>query len=112
MYAAFQVDEDILELVMERAGLEVTELAPVDVSTAVAMVLLRRYGYMTIPALHYPGASKSLMIHLAQPSAQTLKPAEIVAALDDAFTTVARIMTSREKMETVLFGPPDVAVPA
>ena len=75
------------------------------------MVLLRRYGYMTIPALHYPGASKSLMIHLAQPSAQTLAPKEIVAALDDAFTTVARIMRSREKLGVLLFGPPDAPIP-
>jgi L-seryl-tRNA(Ser) seleniumtransferase len=103
--------EDILEITMERAGIEETDLAPVDISTAVAMVLLRKYGYMTIPALHYPGASKSLMIHLAQPSAQTLKPAEIVAALDDAFTTVARIMRSREKLEVLLFGPPDAPIP-
>jgi len=103
--------EDILELVMERGGLEETEWAPVDISTAVAMVLLRRYGYMTIPALHYPGASKSLMIHLAQKSAQRLTPKEIVAALDDAFTTVARIMRSREKLEVVLFGPPDSPIP-
>lgn len=103
--------EDILELAMERAGLEETEWAPVDVSTAVAMVLLRRYGYMTIPALHYPGASKSLMIHLAQPSAQNLTPPQIVAALDDAFTTVARLMTSRDKLEAVLFGPPEAPIP-
>jgi L-seryl-tRNA(Ser) seleniumtransferase len=103
--------EDIIEITMERAGLDTTEWAPVDVSTAVAMVLLRRYGYMTIPALHYPGASKSLMIHLAQPSAQTLKPEEIVSALDDAFTTVGRMMTSRAKLETLLFGPPDATIP-
>ena len=103
--------EDIMEIAMERAGLEETELAPVDVSTAVAMVLLRKYGYMTIPALHYPGASKSLMIHLAQPSAQNLTPDEIVRALDDAFGTVARLMRSRDALELVLFGPPDAAIP-
>lgn len=103
--------EDIMELVMERAGVDETEFAPVDICTAVAMVLLRKHGYMTVPALHYPGASKSLMIHLAQPSAQTLKPQEIVAALDDAFTIVGRIMTSRQKLEAVLFGPPDAPIP-
>jgi L-seryl-tRNA(Ser) seleniumtransferase len=99
--------EDIIEIAMERAGLEETEWAPVDISTAVAMVLLRKYGYMTIPALHYPGASKALMIHLAQPSAQRLTPDEIVRALDDAFTIVAGLMTSRSKLEALLFDPPD-----
>lgn len=100
-----------MELAMERAGLDDSEFAAVDVSTAVAMVLLRKHGYMTIPALHYPGASKSLMIHLAQPSAQVLTPAEIVAALDEAFTTVARVMRSRDKLEVLLFGPPDAPIP-
>ncbi len=104
--------EDIIEIAMERAGLEETEFAPVDISTAVAMVLLRKHGYMTIPALHYPGASKSLMIHLAQPSAQNLTPEEIVRALDDAFTTVGRLMTSRDKLETLLFGSPGATIPA
>lgn len=103
--------EDILEIVMERAGVEESPWAPVDISTAVAMVLLRKYGYMTIPALHYPGASKALMIHLANPSAQVLTAKEIVAALDDAFATVAGIMESRQKLETVLFGPPDAPIP-
>lgn len=104
--------EDILEIAMERAGLEETEFAPVDASTALAMILLRTRGYMTIPALHYPGASKSLTIHLAQPSAQRLTPHEITAAVDEAFTTLAMILTSREKMQAVLFGSPDEPIPA
>lgn len=104
--------EDILELAMERAGLEETALAPVDASTALAMILLRTRGYMTVPALHYPGASKSLTIHLAQPAAQRLAPAEIVRALDEAFDLLARILPSREKLEAVLFGPPDEPLPS
>ncbi len=104
--------EDILEIAMERAGIEETEFAPVDASTALAMILLRTHGYMTIPALHYPGASKSLTIHLAQPSAQRLTPHEITAAVDEAFTALAKILTNREKMEAVLFGSPDEPIPA
>lgn len=103
--------EDIIEIAMDRAGLDETEFAPVDISACLAMILLRKYGYMTIPALHYPGASKHLMIHLAQPSARSLKNEEIAAALDDSFSIVARIMTSREKIESVLFGPPGQAIP-
>jgi hypothetical protein len=76
------------------------------------MILLRTHGYMTIPALHYPGASKSLTIHLAQPSAQRLTPHEVTAAVDEAFTALAKILTNREKMEAVLFGSPDEPIPA
>lgn len=104
--------EDILEMAMERAGIEETLLAPVDASTALAMILLRTRGYMTIPALHYPGASKSLTIHLAQPAAQRLRPDEIVEAVDEALTALAKILTNRQKIEAVLFGPPDDPLPA
>ncbi|MFQ5829132.1 MAG: hypothetical protein ACE5JD_08260 [Candidatus Methylomirabilia bacterium] len=98
--------EDILEIAMDRAGIDETELAPVDASTALAMILLRTHGYMTIPALHYPGASKSLTIHLAQPAAQRLNAEDIVQAVDEAFATLAKILTSRGKLEALLFGPP------
>jgi hypothetical protein len=52
------------------------------------------------------------MIHLAQPSARNLKNEEIASAIDDSFSIVGRLMTSRDKLETVLFGPPDRAIPA
>ena len=61
--------------------------------------------------ISYPGASKSFMIQLANPSAQNLTPKEIVGALDDAVTAVARSMGSRQKPETILFGPPDAPIP-
>ncbi len=96
--------EDTLELAMERAGLDETPFAPVDAATVLAMILLRRHGYMTLPALHYPGASKSLTIHMAQPAAQKLSSDEIVHAIDDAFTALAKMLTSRERMEAMLFG--------
>ena len=102
--------EDSLEIAMERAGIEETPFAPVDAATVVAMILLRRHGYMTLPALHYPGASKSLTIHMAQPAAQTLRVDEIVHAIDDAFTATAKALTSRERMEAILFGGPEEVV--
>jgi L-seryl-tRNA(Ser) seleniumtransferase len=98
--------EDILEIAMERAGLEETPFAPVDAATVLAMILLRRHGYMTLPALHYPGASKSLTIHMAQPAAQRLTHDEIVRAIDEAFTALATMLRSRERMEAMLFGGP------
>jgi len=102
--------EDTLEIAMERAGIETTPFAPVDAATVLAMVLLRRHGYMTLPALHYPGASKSLTIHMAQPAAQTLTVEEIVHAIDDGFTALARMLTSRDRMEAMLFGGPQEVV--
>ena len=102
--------EDTLEIAMERAGLDETPFAPVDAATVLAMILLRRHGYMTLPALHYPGASKSLTIHMAQPAAQKLTTDEIVRAIDEAFTGLAAMLPSRARMEAMLFGGPDETV--
>jgi L-seryl-tRNA(Ser) seleniumtransferase len=102
--------EDTLEIAMERAGLEETPFAPVDAATVLAMILLRRHGYMTLPALHYPGASKSLTIHMAQPAAQRLTTDEIVRAIDEAFTALAAMLPSRQRLEAMLFGGPGEAV--
>jgi L-seryl-tRNA(Ser) seleniumtransferase len=102
--------EDVLEIAMERAGMDATDIAPVDAATVLAMILLRRHGWMTLPALHYPGASKSLTIHMAQPAARTLTPEVIVHAIDEALTALATMLASRPRMERVLFGPPDETV--
>jgi L-seryl-tRNA(Ser) seleniumtransferase len=102
--------EDILEIAMDRAGITETPFAPVDAATVLAMILLRRHGWMTLPALHYPGASKSLTIHMAQPAARTLAPERIVHAIDDAFTTLAKMLGDRAELERVLFGRPGETV--
>ena len=46
----------------------------------------------------------------SQPSAQTLAIDEIVQAIDDGFTALARMLPSRERMEAMLFGEPDEVV--
>jgi L-seryl-tRNA(Ser) seleniumtransferase len=104
--------EDVLEIAMERAGIDDTEVAPVDAATVLAMILLRRHGWMTLPALHYPGASKSLTIHMAQPAARTLSPEAIVHAIDDGLTALAKMLGRRDRLEAMLFGGPDEPIPA
>lgn len=99
-------EEDTLEIVMERLGLTQCEFAPVDAITALAMILLRRYGYMTLPALSYPGASKRIAIRPPRRDQEPPDPEVVVRNLDAAFDELASAITSREEMEKLLFGPP------
>lgn len=99
--------EAVLEIAMERAGIEATDLAPVDASMALAMLLLRRHGYMTVTALHYPGASKVLALQRTFESARRVPAATIIAALDRAFDALAAALPDRAALERILFGPPD-----
>jgi L-seryl-tRNA(Ser) seleniumtransferase len=99
--------EAVLEIAMERAGLDATDLAPVDASMALAMLLLRRHGYLTVTALHYPGASKVLALQRTFEAARRLPAATIVAAVDRALDELAAALADRGALERILFGPPD-----
>ena len=57
--------DEFHRIVRERAGLAELSLAPVDVSVAMAMLMLRDHGFMTVSALHYPGASKLVQVSTA-----------------------------------------------
>ncbi len=100
-------EEDILEIAMQRAGMTRCEFAPLDAATALAMILLRRHGYMTLPAFSYPGASKRLSISPVRRSDQeSPEPRDVMENLDAAFDDLATVITSREAMEELLFGAP------
>jgi len=103
---AFRIEEDdALEIAMERAGISKCEFSPVDAVTTLAMILLRRYAYMTAPALSYPGASKRLSIFPPRSDQKPPEPKIVVRNLDKAFNELAQSITTRAKMEKILFGP-------
>jgi len=99
-------EEDVLEIAMERAGIVRSEFAPVDAVTAIAMILLRRHGYMTLPAFSYPGASKRLYVSPPRRDQEPPDPESFIRHLDAAFDELSKAVTSREEMEKLLFGPP------
>ncbi len=98
---------DFYDLVLERAGMAETDLAPVDLSVAHAMLMLRGYGFLTVAALHYPGASK-----LASVKVNSLRPGdgisdeEIIDGVRGSMDALVRVLPDRSGLERVLFGPP------
>ena len=99
---------DFMDLVLERTGIEETDLAPVDLSVAFAMLLLRGFGFLTVPATHYPGASKLVGVKV-----NALRPGDgitdeaIVEALRDSLDALVRTRLDRAAIERLLFGPPE-----
>ena len=99
---------DFMDLVMERAGTDETDLAPVDLSVACCMLMLRGYGFLTVPALHYPGASKLVSVKVnSLREGDSISDDEIVEALSSSVEVVARVVRDRPGLERVLFGPPE-----
>ena len=99
--------DDFKELVQERVGPEELELAPVDVSVTMAMLMLRSHGFMTTAALHYPGASKLVRITTASLEDDPLSDEEIASGMTDSFEELCSIVADRAQVERVLFQPPE-----
>ena len=100
--------DDFHELVLERAGADETELAPVDLSVAHAMLMLRGFGFLSVAALHYPGASKLASVKVnALRQGDDINDDSIVEGFTASLDALARALPHREALEKVLFGPPD-----
>ena len=71
------------------------------------MLMLRGYGFLTVAALHYPGASK-----LASVKVNSLRPGdgisdeEIIDGVRGSMDALVRVLPDRSGLERVLFGPP------
>ena len=98
--------DDILEMAMERAGLRTPPIAPIEATAALAMLLLRDHGMMTVHFVGLPPGTSALMLKFIPP--ETLArfggaPA-YAQAVDDALTKLARIVGDSDKIRGLLFG--------
>jgi L-seryl-tRNA(Ser) seleniumtransferase len=97
-----------MEMVMERAGMEETDLAPVDLSIAHAMLMLRGFGFLSVASLHYPGASKLVSV---KPNSlregDDISDEAIVEGVVASMDALVRILPDRAALERVLFSPPE-----
>ena len=97
--------EDILEIAMERAGLTTPPIAPIEATAALAMLLLRDHGMMTVHFVGLPPGTSALMIKFIPP--ETLARfggAETYArAVGDALTKLAAMIGDPDKIRRLLF---------
>ena len=98
--------DEFHRLARERAGASELDLPPVDVSVTMAMLMLREHGFMTVSALHYPGASKLVQVSTAGLEDDPISDEEIVSGIVDSFDRLAGIVHDREEVERVLFEEP------
>jgi L-seryl-tRNA(Ser) seleniumtransferase len=98
--------EDILEMAMERAGLRTPPIVPIEATAALAMLLLRDHGMMTVHFVGLPPGTSALMIKFIPP--ETLAcfgGAQVYArAIGEALTKLAPIVSDTEKIRRLLFG--------
>jgi L-seryl-tRNA(Ser) seleniumtransferase len=98
--------EDILELAMERAGLRTPPVVPFEATAALAMLLLRDHGMMTVHFVGLPPGTSAHMIKFIPPEtlARFGGAQAYARAIDDGLTRLAAIIGDPEKIRRLLFG--------
>jgi len=88
---------------LESRGVETT-LDPSVVAGILAMILLREYSIITIPAVGMPGASPTIRIDMASRDAERLDVEYIHQAFIGSFSRLEEVVDDEQKCKTVLFG--------
>ena len=73
-------------------------------ATVLAMILLREYSIITIPAVGMPGASPTIRIDMASKDAERLEVEYITQAFKGSFARLEEVAGDEETCKTILFG--------
>jgi L-seryl-tRNA(Ser) seleniumtransferase len=98
--------ESILEEAMARAGLSHTPVVPYEATAALAMLLLRESGILTVHFAGMPPGTSALLIKFVPP--ETLErfggAERFAGVVDDCLTRLAEVIGDGEAMWGLLFG--------
>jgi len=93
-------------LALERAGLPAPPIVPYEASAALAMLLLRDYGIITVHFVGLPPGTSALMFKFIAP--EVLKRfggvQEYAQAIDQCLNKLADMLTEPEQIRRLLLG--------
>jgi L-seryl-tRNA(Ser) seleniumtransferase len=103
--------DDLLELAMERGDISEPPVVPYEATAALAMLLLRDYGILSVHFAGLPPGTAALMIKFLPPEtlARFGGPAKLADAIDASITELGRTIADRQAMRELLLGSDDVA---
>ena len=101
--------DDILELALERAGLERAPIVPFEATAALAMLLLRDHGMITVHFIGLPPGTAALMIKFIPPETlERFGGADAYAeALDSSLDKLAELLHTPEQLRALILGASD-----
>jgi L-seryl-tRNA(Ser) seleniumtransferase len=105
--------EDILELAMERAGVRVPAIVPYEATAALAMLLLRDYGILTVHFAGLPPGTSALLIKFLPPEtvARFGGARKLAQAIDSAIDSLALLIDKPPELSRLLLGESGAAAP-
>ena len=98
--------EDILEVAMERANISKPPIVPYEATAALAMLLLRDYGILTVHFAGLPPGTSALLIKFLPPEtiARFGGPQKFAQAIDSSLHNLARIIEDADQLRQLIFG--------
>ena len=98
--------DDILSITLARAGLRTPPIVPYEASAALAMILLRDYGILTVHFVGLPPGTAALMFKFIAPEVLTrFGGAQAYArAVDASLTTLAEMLAEPGHLRRLLLG--------
>lgn len=100
--------EDILELAMERANLTTPTVVPYEATAALAMLLLRDHGILTVHFAGLPPGTSALLIKFLPPETVSRfgGAGKLAQAFDNVFDSLALIIDKPDELRQLLLGAP------
>ena len=98
------IAEDILEMVMERAGIATVPCVPYEATAGLAMLMLRDYGIVSVHFAGLPPGTAALLIKFVPPD-QVERfggPAALAEAVDKSLDSLADVIMKGELRELLL----------
>jgi L-seryl-tRNA(Ser) seleniumtransferase len=96
--------DDILEIAMQRAGIDEAPIVPYEASAALSMLLLEDYGILTVHFIAVPPGTAALLLKFIPPD--TLKrfggAEKFAAAIDASLTKLATLLREPEQIRRLL----------
>lgn len=98
--------EDILEIARERAGIARPPVVPFEATAALAMLLLRDHGILTVHFVGLPPGTSAILFKFMPPEtvARFGGPEAFARAVDDGLDGLAALVGDPAGIRTLLFG--------
>jgi len=98
--------DDILELAMQRGGVQTPPIVPYEANAALCMLMLQDYGMLTVHFVGVPPGGANLLLKFISP--ETLErfggPETFAKALDSSLSKLGSLLREPEKLRALLLG--------
>ena len=98
--------DDILEMAMERAGLDTAPCVPYEATAGLAMLMLRDHGIVSVHFAGLPPGTAALMIKFLPPDvfARLGGPGRLAEAVDESLDKLGAALKDPSQLKTLLLG--------